>query len=47
MPTKFVELVEFFNKLEADLQYPNCEGYEDEKRRLNVALRELIMRGII
>jgi len=31
---KFRELVEFFNKLEQDLQHPNCDGYEDQRRVL-------------
>lgn len=31
---KFRELVELFNKLEQDLQYPNCDGYEDQRRVL-------------
>ena len=44
---KFRELVEFFNKLEKDLEYPNCEGYADAKRILAQAQNELIMRGVV
>lgn len=41
----FKELVEFFNKLAADLEYPNCEGKEDANRILRKAQDELIMWG--
>lgn len=44
---KFLELVEFFNKLEDELRYPNCEGYSDQRRALARAENELIMRGIL
>lgn len=44
---KFKDLVEFFNQLEQDLQYPNCEGQEDAKRILAAAQKELIMRGVL
>ena len=44
---KFKELVEFFNKLEKDLEYPNCEGNADAKRILAKAQNELIMRGVV
>lgn len=44
---KFRDLIEFMNKLEQDLQYPNCEGYEDQKRVLARAENELIMRGVL
>ena len=44
---KFKELVTFFNKLEKDMQYPNCEGYADAKRILAKAEDDLIMWGII
>jgi hypothetical protein len=42
---KFRELVEFFNKLEKSLEYPNCEGYNDEKRVLQNAEQQLIKLG--
>jgi hypothetical protein len=38
-------LIEFFNKLAADLEYPNCEGNEDAKRILIKAQRDLVMWG--
>lgn len=44
---KFKDLIEFVNKLERDLQYPNCEGYADAKRILARAENELIMRGVL
>jgi hypothetical protein len=40
-----VELIEFFNKLAADLEYPKCEGNADARRILSKAERELIMWG--
>ena len=44
---RFKELVEFFNKLEKDLEYPNCEGYADKTRILRQAQTELTMWGVI
>jgi hypothetical protein len=44
---KFKELVEFFNKLEQDLQYPNCEGKEDSVRILRKAQDELTKWGVV
>lgn len=44
---KFRDLIEFFNELEEELRYPNCEGYEDQRRTLARAEQELIMRGIL
>jgi len=44
---KFKSLVEFFNKLEKDLEYPNCEGYADKNRILAKAQNELIMWGML
>jgi len=44
---KFLELIDFFNKLEQDLQYPNCEGLADAKRILAHAEDQLIMRGVV
>ena len=44
---KFRELVEYFNALEKQLEYPNCEGNEDAKRILARAQNELIMRGVL
>jgi len=41
------ELIEFFNKLEKELEYPNCEGEADKKRILLSAERELITWGKI
>lgn len=40
-----VELIEFFNKLAADLEYPKCEGQADARRILIKAEQELIMWG--
>jgi hypothetical protein len=42
---KMCELVEYFNKLEKELEYPNCEGEADKKRILLCAERQLIMEG--
>lgn len=44
---KFKELIEFMNKLEESLQYPNCEGNEEAKRILSRAEYELIMMGFL
>ena len=44
---KFRELIEFFNKLEKELEYPNCEGNADAKRILAKAQNDLIMRGVV
>ena len=44
---KFKDLVEFFNKLQEELEYPNCEGYADQRRALAQAQAELIRRGIL
>jgi len=44
---KFKELVEFFNKLEKELEWPNCEGYADKNRILAKAQSELIMREML
>lgn len=44
---EFKKLLDFFNKLEKDLQYPNCEGYKEEKLYLLKAQQELIMWGKI
>lgn len=44
---KFKELIEFMNQLEEELRYPNCSGYEDQKRLLAAAQRQLIMDGIL
>ena len=44
---KFKGLIEFMNKLEQDLAYPNCSGYEDQKRVLARAENELIMQGVL
>lgn len=43
----FKELIEFFNKLEKDLEYPNCEGKEDQIRVLKKAQSDLIYWGKI
>lgn len=44
---KFCQLVEFFNKLEKDLEYPNCEGKADTNRILAQAQNELIKWGVV
>jgi hypothetical protein len=40
-------LVEFFNKLEKDLEYPNCEGQSDARRCIEAAEEQLINSGIL
>lgn len=44
---KFLDLISFMNRLEESLRYPQCEGYEDQRRELARAQTELIMRGIL
>lgn len=44
---QFKELIEFFNQIEKDMEYPNCEGNADKTRVLNKALDDLIRWGII
>lgn len=44
---KFKELVEFFNALEKDLEYPSCEGNADATRILRKAQSELTMWGVL
>ena len=41
----FRQLVEFFNNLERELEYPNCEGNADKERILKKAQSELTMWG--
>lgn len=41
------DLIEFFNDLEKKLEYPNSEGYSDQKRVLLNAETELIKWGKI
>lgn len=43
----FKALVEFFNKLERDLEYPQCKGNAAATRILKAAQKELIMWGKI
>lgn len=47
LSSKMIELINFFNRLENDLQYPNCEGRAEEILRLKRAEIELIMQGKI
>jgi hypothetical protein len=42
---KMRELIEFFNNLEKELEYPNCDGEADKKRTLLCAERQLILEG--
>jgi hypothetical protein len=42
---KMRELIEFFNNLEKELEYPNCGGEADKKRTLLCAERQLILEG--
>ena len=44
---KFKELIVFINQLEKELEYPNCEGYSDQKRVLSLAQNELILLGFL
>jgi hypothetical protein len=41
------DLVAFFNKLEQDLEYPNCEGQADARRCIEAAEEQLINSGIL
>jgi hypothetical protein len=45
--TKFKQLVEFFNDLEKQLEYPNCEGNEDATRILNKAQTDLTKWSVL
>ena len=47
LSSKMIELINFFNQLENELQYPNCEGRAEEIMLLKRAEIELIMRGKI
>lgn len=38
---EFRKLLDVINKLESDLQYPNCEGYNDEKLYILAAQKEI------
>ena len=40
IPRKFSEMLEFFNKLEKSLEYPQCEGYSDQKFVLEQAVSQ-------
>lgn len=40
-------LIEFFNKLEQDLEYPNCEGYADARRCIEAAELQLVASQFI
>lgn len=42
---EFKKWIDFFNKLEEDMRYPNSEGYADQRRVLDRAMNELIKRG--
>ena len=44
---QFKELIHFFNELEKSLEYPNCEGYSEQRMALINAEKELIMQGKI
>lgn len=44
---KFKELIGMFNKLEKDLEYPNCEGNADKVRILAEFERQLRARGFL
>ncbi len=37
LSNKFLDMIDFFNKLERNMEYPNCEGYLDQKRLLEQA----------
>ena len=45
LTSEMLKLIEFFNNLEASLEYPNCSGYEDKTRILVQAEQELIKWG--
>lgn len=47
LSSKMLGLIKFFNQLENDLQYPNCEGRAEEIMRLKRAEIDLIMLGKI
>ncbi len=44
---KFRQLIDYFNRLEKALEYPNCENQLDIKRVLSKAQDEAIMSGYI
>lgn len=47
LSNKMLELCQIFSRLEKALEYPNCEGYLDEKRYLEMFERELKEKGFI
>lgn len=44
---KFINLLEFINALEEELEYPICSGIEDRLKRFKLAEMELIMQGYL
>ena len=44
---KFINLLEFMNALEEELEYPICSGVEERLQRLRQAEMELIMQGYL
>jgi hypothetical protein len=44
---KFIDLINRFNELERQLQYPNCEGTADTNRILAKFQNDLIKDGVI
>ncbi len=41
------QLITFFNKLEQDLEYPNCEGNADARRCLEAAELMLMAKQLL
>ena len=43
---KFINLLEFMNALEEELEYPICSGVEERLQRFKLAEMQLIMQVI-
>ena len=44
---KFINLLEFMNALEEELEYPICSGVEERLQRFKLAEMQLIMQGYL
>ena len=44
---EFINLLEFMNAPEEELEYPICSGVEERLRRFKLAEMELIMQGCL
>lgn len=47
LPADFIRLIDFFNILEKNLEYPLCSGYIDQKLELDYAVERAENAGFI